>query len=110
MDQQLDLKKIALSARNSEYNPKRFSAVVLRLREPKSTALVFSSGKIVCTGTKSTEDAEKACRKYAAIIKKIGFNISFKDYCVQNVVASFDFKFPIKLDELMDNDKHRPFV
>lgn len=44
----LDLKKIALQARNAEYNPKRFAAVIMRIREPRTTALIFSSGKMVC--------------------------------------------------------------
>ena len=37
----LDLKKIALQARNAEYNPKRFAAVIMRIREPRTTALIF---------------------------------------------------------------------
>uniref|UniRef100_A0A8C3UAI6 TATA-box binding protein like 2 n=1 Tax=Catharus ustulatus TaxID=91951 RepID=A0A8C3UAI6_CATUS len=48
----LDLKNIALHARNAEYNPKRFAAVIMRIREPRTTALIFSSGKMVCTGAK----------------------------------------------------------
>ena len=48
----LDLKSIAMRARNAEYNPKRFAAVIMRIREPRTTALIFSSGKMVCTGKK----------------------------------------------------------
>ncbi|XP_064279148.1 TATA box-binding protein-like 2 isoform X2 [Passer domesticus] len=51
----LHLKNIALRARNAEYNPKRFAAVIMRIREPRTTALIFSSGKMVCTGAKSYE-------------------------------------------------------
>ena len=40
---------MCLQARNAEYNPRRFAAVVMRLRKPKTTALVFASGKMVCT-------------------------------------------------------------
>lgn len=47
LDCKLDLKSIALHARNAEYNPKRFAAVIMRIREPKSTALIFHSGKMV---------------------------------------------------------------
>lgn len=43
----LNLKTIAGKARNAEYNPRRFSAVIMRLKEPKTTALVFSSGKFL---------------------------------------------------------------
>ena len=48
----LELKTIALRARNAEYNPKRFAAVIMRIRDPRTTALIFSSGKMVCTGAK----------------------------------------------------------
>lgn len=51
----LDLRKIALNCRNAEYNPKRFAAVIMRIRDPKTTALIFTSGKMVCTGAKSEE-------------------------------------------------------
>ena len=47
MGVKLDLKKIALHARNAEFNPKRFAAVIMRIREPRTTALIFSSGKAV---------------------------------------------------------------
>lgn len=73
----LDLKKIALHARNAEYNPKRFAAVIMRIREPRTTALIFSSGKMVCTGAKSEEDSRLAARKYARIIQKLGFVVRF---------------------------------
>jgi len=73
----LDLKTIALHARNAEYNPKRFAAVIMRIREPKTTALVFASGKMVVTGAKSEDDSRLASRKYARIIQKLGFNAKF---------------------------------
>ncbi|CAF5059038.1 unnamed protein product, partial [Rotaria sp. Silwood1] len=49
---ELDLKRITSQARNAEYNPKRFAAVIMRIRNPRTTALIFESGKIVCTGAK----------------------------------------------------------
>ena len=52
LDCPLELKNIALHARNAEYNPKRFAAVIMRIRDPRTTALIFSSGKMVCTGAK----------------------------------------------------------
>ena len=62
-------------ARNAEYNPKRFAAVIMRIREPRTTALIFSSGKMVCTGAKSEEDSRMAARKYARIVQKLGFQV-----------------------------------
>lgn len=97
----LDLKTIALQARNAEYNPKRFAAVIMRIREPRTTALIFSSGKMVCTGAKSEDDSRLAARKYARIIQKLGFNAKFLDFKIQNMVGSCDVKFPIRLEGLV---------
>ncbi|KAJ0801221.1 putative TATA-box binding protein [Helianthus annuus] len=83
LDCKLDLKAIALQARNAEYNPKRFAAVIMRIREPKTTALIFASGKM-----------------YARIIQKLGFPAKFKDFKIQNIVGSCDVKFPIRLEGL----------
>ncbi|KAJ4835223.1 hypothetical protein Tsubulata_821049 [Turnera subulata] len=97
----LDLKLIALSARNSEYNPHRFSAVIMRIKEPKTTALIFASGKLVCTGAKSEALSKVAARKYVRIVQKIGYpDVKFVDFKVQNIVASCDVQFPIKLEHL----------
>ena len=100
MGVKLDLKEIALHARNAEYNPKRFAAVIMRIREPKTTALIFHSGKMVCTGAKSEEESKLAARKYARIIQKLGFPAKFQDFKIQNIVGSCDIKFPIRLEGL----------
>ncbi|CAI4230626.1 unnamed protein product [Auanema sp. JU1783] len=97
---QLDLKKIALHARNAEYNPKRFAAVIMRIREPRTTALIFSSGKMVCTGAKSEEASRLAARKYARIVQKLDFPAKFTEFKVQNMVGSCDVHFPIQLEGL----------
>jgi transcription initiation factor TFIID TATA-box-binding protein len=107
LDCRLDLKTIALHARNAEYNPKRFAAVIMRIRDPKTTALIFASGKMVVTGAKSEDDSKLASRKYARIIQKLGFNAKFTDFKIQNIVGSCDVKFPIRLEGLAS--KHHNF-
>ena len=105
-DYSLNLKQIVLHARNAEYNPKRFPAVIMRIKEPKSTALIFSSGKMVCTGTKSINDNKIAARKFGRIIQKLGFNIKFKNLKIQNIVGSSNFNFKINLEKFqIDNSK-----
>ena len=59
---------MALKARNAEYNPRWFAALVMRIKEPKATALIFSSGKIVCTGSKDENQSRIASWKFARII------------------------------------------
>lgn len=96
----LDLRDIALKTKNSEYNPKRFAAVIMRIREPKTTSLIFASGKMVCTGARSEEDSRKASRHYAKIIQKLGYQVKFSEFKIQNIVGSCDVKFPIRLEGL----------
>ena len=96
----LDLREIALKAKNAEYNPNRFAAVIMRIKEPKTTALIFSSGKMVCTGARTEEESKQASRTYAKIILKLGFPVKFSEFTVQNIVASCDVKFPIRLEGL----------
>uniref|UniRef100_A0A3Q3QIP2 TATA box-binding protein-like 2 n=1 Tax=Monopterus albus TaxID=43700 RepID=A0A3Q3QIP2_MONAL len=102
----LDLKFIALQARNAEYNPKRFAAVIMRIREPRTTALIFSSGKMVCTGAKSEEQSRLAARKYARVVQKLGFPARFLDFKIQNMVASCDVCFPIRLEGMVLTHQH----
>ena len=85
----------------------RFAAVIMRIREPKTTALIFASGKMVVTGAKSEDDSRLASRKYARIIQKLGFNAKFTDFKIQNIVGSCDIRFPIRLEGLAS--KHHMF-
>lgn len=66
----------------------------MRIREPKTTALVFASGKVVVTGAKSEDDARLAARKFARIIMKLGFETKFTDFKIQNIVGSVRPPFP----------------
>ena len=62
------LTKLAKTVPNTEYNPEQFPGLVLRVKEPKSAVLVFSSGNLVCTGTKSTAQVRKVVIE---VIKKV---------------------------------------
>jgi len=97
----LDLKQIALRCRNTEFNPRRFAAVIMRLREPRATALIFASGKMCVTGTKSTHNAALAAQRFAYIIEKVGFKPAMIDFKVQNMVGTLDVGFPIRLEGLV---------
>ena len=90
----------------------RFGAVTMRIRDPRCTALIFSTGKMVCTGSKCEEDAYKASRKFARIIQKLqteGPKVSFKEYKVVNMVANCDVRFPIRLERMATQDSTSTF-
>ncbi|KAF7993894.1 hypothetical protein HCN44_011163 [Aphidius gifuensis] len=96
---ELDLMKIYARVRAAEYNPARFTGLVMKIISPKTTALIFRSGKMVCTGSRSENDSFLAARKFARIIQKIGFPVKFLDFKIQNMVATCDLKFPIKIED-----------
>ena len=87
-------------------NKQRFAAAIMRIRNPKTTALIFASGKMVCTGAKTEALAREAARKYAKVIIKLGFPAQFKDFKIQNMVGSCDVKFPIRLEGLAWSHGH----
>jgi transcription initiation factor TFIID TATA-box-binding protein len=72
----------------------------MRIRDPKTTALIVASGKLVVTGAKSEDDSRLASRKYARIVQKLGFDAKFSEFKIQNIVGSCDVKFPIRLEGL----------
>jgi transcription initiation factor TFIID TATA-box-binding protein len=97
----LNLKKIARSMWNVEYKPKRFDAIIMRIRDPRTTALIFRSGKMVCIGAKSTHQSRLAARKHARLLQRHGYPVCFTNFKIQNMVSSFNLKFPICLKRLV---------
>ena len=97
---QLNLSDIAKSCKNSEYNPVRLNAVIMRIKEPKSVALIFNSGKMVCAGAKNEADSKTAARKFAKTVKKLVNQVIFKNFRIINMVATCDFKFRVHLTKL----------
>ena len=75
LEHDIPLIKLAEALPNTEYNPEQFPGLVMRIKEPKTSALIFSSGKIVCTGAKSMSKVKQAV---AAIIKHIEKKLNIK--------------------------------
>jgi transcription initiation factor TFIID TATA-box-binding protein len=95
----VDLVHLATHARNAEYNPRNFVAVVMRIRDPRASALVYSSGKMVVTGARTEYLAHLAARKFARIIQKVGIHhVKFQDFKVTNMLASCELRFPLRLE------------
>lgn len=61
----INLNKIAMSLTldKIEYEPEQFPGLVYRLDEPKVVVLLFGSGKLIITGGKVSDDAERAVNK-----------------------------------------------
>ena len=100
-DQRLPLDRIAIYLENTEYEPEQFPGLVYRLKEPKAAALLFGSGKVVCTGTKSPEQAKEATHKIIDELKEADVEISNKpEVTVQNIVASSELGANLNLNRI----------
>ena len=108
----ISLTQLAKSQSNTEYNPEQFPGLVLRVKEPKSAVLVFSSGNLVCTGTKSIAQVKKVIQAVIRQLKKINVNITTKPkITVQNIVASGTINLKLNLNFLaieMENTEYEP--
>ncbi|KAG0489122.1 hypothetical protein HPP92_007933 [Vanilla planifolia] len=100
LDCKLDLKTIALQARNAEYNPKRFAAVIMRIREPKNNSINICIRENGLHGCKERTTVEACGSKVCQDHSKLDFPAKFKDFRIQNIVGSCDVKFPIRLEGL----------
>ena len=85
----VDLNAVVKSYPGVEYRPDLFPGLVFRLKSPKTATLIFSSGKMICTGAKSEKESRRAIMKVAKELKKDGIIIISKpDLKVVNIVAS----------------------
>ncbi len=112
LDQNIDLLTIMKFFRNVEYRPKQFPGLVFRLKDPKTTTLIFRSGKMVCTGAKSEKLAISAVIKVVGELKKEGFIIRGSPKIeIVNIVCTANVGGEIDLEvasDILDNVMYEP--
>ncbi len=89
LNQKIDLNSIVRLFPGVEYRPEQFPGLVYRLKKPKTATLIFSSGKMVCTGATSEKLARKAVMRVVNELKMNGIVILGKlEIQIQNIVTS----------------------
>ena len=108
----VSLTKLSRSNSNTEYNPEQFPGLVLRVKQPRSAVLVFSSGNLVCTGTKSLQQVKEVIDQVIKQLAKIGVKITDKPkITVQNIVASGSIDVDLNLNIFaleLENTEYEP--
>ena len=100
IEQQLDLNDITKKFPDVEWNPEQFPGAVFRLRNPKTATLLFGSGKMVCTGSKSEEMAVKAVNTVVQKLRKGKIKIKNDPIVtVQNIVSSINLGGKVSLEQ-----------
>lgn len=112
LNHDIPLEKMAATLSNTEYNPEQFPGLVMRIKDPETSALIFSSGKIVCTGARSIEKVEESIKKIIKSLEKIGIKIKIKpEINIQNIVASGGVGMDLNLNNLamkLENTEYEP--
>ena len=112
LEHDIPLEKMAATLSNTEYNPEQFPGLVIRIKEPKTSALVFSSGKIVCTGARTIDKVQESIKKIIKSLEKINIKITVKpEIKIQNIVASGAVGMDLNLNELatkLQNVEYEP--
>ena len=108
----IKLEKLVANLDGIEYEPEQFPGLVMRLKQPKAAALIFSSGKIVCTGAKSPSDAKVVVSKIVSRMNRLGIKIP-KNYKVrlENIVASAKLDRELNLNNIaftLENTEYEP--
>ncbi len=99
LNQRFDLNAIVKGFPGVEYNPERFPGLVFRLKKPKTAILIFSTGKMVCTGAKSEKKAKQAVKKVIKELKNNGIIIPGKpEIKIVNMVATANLSGRIELE------------
>jgi len=95
----IPMDKISQELVGAEYRPESFPGVIYRISDPKTAALIFSTGKIVGTGARSVELARTATKKVVDDIRALQIDMP-TDYhtSVENIVASTQIKIKEKLN------------
>ena len=112
LEHDIPLEKMAATLPNTEYNPEQFPGLVIRIKEPKTSALIFSSGKVVCTGARTLSDVDESIKKIIKSLEKINIKITIEPKInIQNIVASGKVGMDLNLNTLamkLDNTEYEP--
>ncbi len=66
----IHLEQAARTLPRSMYEPEQFPGLIHRMLDPKTVILLFSSGKLVCTGAKKEEDVYRSVHNLHALLEE----------------------------------------
>lgn len=112
LENNLDLNLIETRIPDVEYNPDQFPGLVYRMENPKVTALIFKSGKMVITGAKNIKQLVIAVKRILKMLMDKGIPIQGRPQIqIQNIVASANLFVNVDLEraaEVLENNMYEP--
>jgi transcription initiation factor TFIID TATA-box-binding protein len=100
LEHELDIDQIEITLPEFVYKPEQFPGIVFHIDKPRATALVFRSGKMVVTGTKSVAQLVEAVKRILKILSRHGVEIYGRPRVqIQNIVAGGDLNAYVNLEK-----------
>lgn len=100
LGRRLDLAELTKVTGFMQYNPSKFAAAMVRLRDPATTCMVFASGKVVCTGARSEQLACITSHKLVHLFSRKGVGLHMQGFVVQNIVSVVYCPFQLDLQRI----------
>ncbi len=107
----IDLDKLASKLSTAEYFPDNFPGLVYRMKKPRASFLIFSTGKATCTGAASEKDANEAIENMSKLLKGLGIAAKILKTEIQNIVASTKLDTRFNIDKMafeLKNSEYEP--
>jgi transcription initiation factor TFIID TATA-box-binding protein len=111
---ELDLEELEEKIPESAFDPEEFKGLVLHFEKPKTAALIFSNGKVFCTGAKKEDELSETIKLVVDKLKNVGVKLNENyEVIIQNVVASVDLEKEYQLEKVaknlwLDNVEYEP--
>lgn len=98
---ELNLDSVALDLDGVDYDPEKFPGLIYRTNDPEAAALIFRSGKVVCTGADSVDAVHESIDIVFSEFSNLDIDMpDDPDVAVQNIVSSGDLGTKLNLNAI----------
>lgn len=111
INERINLEQFARKAKDIEYDPDHFPGAIYRMKEPRVSALIFSSGKVNCTGARHWDEIPIIVKQLEKKFNEGGIKPKQLESTVQNLVVSANLGYEVNIDIAateLDNVEYEP--
>lgn len=90
---------------SASWNPSVFATATVRMHNPRCCILLFSTGKVVCTGARSEVSAMQALAKFVRIVRNTYVNALMLNVRIELMTARISVGYPLDLQKISLRNK-----
>ncbi|MFX1327749.1 MAG: GTP-binding protein [Promethearchaeota archaeon] len=85
IEERIDFNKLASKYSEVLYNPEKFPGLIIRIKRPQSSVVLFSTKKMVITGLQQPSDVEKVMEKVTEYFRAEGIELKNPEIIIERV-------------------------